>query len=71
MYRPKTGKFRAVYNCMMEYIHQHHDDGCAVSYELLQNKAHEVACILTISDSQFKVSIGWVIYFIRKHKLRL
>ena len=68
---PKTGIFSDIDNGVMEYICQPCDDGCAISYEMIQNKAWEIACTLIIRASKFKASSGWVIHFTRTHSLSL
>lgn len=46
---PKTEKFPVIDNGVMEYVHQLRDDGCAVSYEMIQNIAREIARTLNIN----------------------
>ena len=58
-------------NGVMEYVSQLCDDGCAVSYKMVQNRAQEIACTLHIRPSQFEASTGWVIGCMRRCNLSL
>lgn len=68
---PKSGKFPQVEEYLLKYVISLRNDGYAVSYEMLYFKGREIAAAHGISVSNFKVSRGWVIKFMKRNGLSL
>jgi len=65
---PKAGKYPALED---DYFEELRNDGIAVTHDMLQLRARELAKSHSISDYEFKVSRGWLRRFMKRKGLSL
>lgn len=67
----KHGKFPEIDAGVLGYVREMRNNGCAISYDMVQAKARQIAREMKIDNKQFKASIGWVVRFMRRHNLSM
>lgn len=68
---PKTGMFPVIDEEVLGFVKELRNNGCSISYEMLQLKAREVARKNNIPLTQFKASRGWVMRFMRRNNMAM
>jgi hypothetical protein len=68
---PKAGKYPALEYELLNYFEELRNDGIAVTRDMLQFRARELAKSLNISDNEFKASRGWLRRFMKRKGLSL
>ena len=68
---PKAGKYRALEDELLTYCEDLRNDGIAVTHDMLQLRARELAKSHNISDNEFKASRGWLRRFMKRKGLSL
>jgi hypothetical protein len=68
---PKTGKYPVLEDELLTYLEVLRNDGIAVTHDMLQLCARELAKSHNISDNEFKTSRGWLRRFMKRKGLSL
>jgi hypothetical protein len=66
---PKAGKYPALEDELLNYFEEIRNDGTAVTHDMLQLHAHELAKSHNISDNEFKASRGLLRRFMKRKGL--
>jgi hypothetical protein len=68
---PKVGKYSALEDELLTYFEELRNDGIAVTHDMLQLRAGELAKSHNVSDNEFKASRGWLQRFMKRKGLSL
>jgi DNA-binding transcriptional regulator YiaG len=68
---PKAGKYPALEDDLLNYFKELRNHGIAVTRDMLQLRARELAKSLNISDNEVKASRGWLRRFMTRKGLSL
>jgi len=68
---PKAGKCPALEDELLTYFEELRNDGIAVTHDMIQLRARELAKSHNISDNEFKASQGWLRRFMKRKGLSL
>lgn len=66
---PKAGTFPHIEEEVFAYVQEMRNNGCSISYEMLQMKAREISRKQGIPITAFKASRGWAERFMRRRNL--
>jgi hypothetical protein len=67
----KLEKYPALEDELLTYFEELRNDGIAVTHDMLQLRARELAKSHNASDNEFKVSRGWLRRFMKRKGLSL
>ena len=68
---PKAGKYPVVEDELLTYFEELRNDSMAVTHDMLQLRARELAKSHNISDNEFKANRGWLRRFMKRKGLSL